>query len=87
VWHNRKGAPEIPSPLIVDDLVFMVNEGGVVSCVEAKNGNPVWKGRIGGNHWASPLYAGGNIYFFSMDGTGICYFCGSSVPIAHTQRV
>ena len=68
VWSNRKGAPEIPSPLIVDDLMFMVNEGGVVSCVEAKNGNLVWKGRVGGNHWASPLYAGGNIYFFSMEG-------------------
>ena len=68
VWSNRKGTPEIPSPLIIDDLMFMVNEGGVVSCVEAKNGNPVWKGRVGGNHWASPLYAGGNIYFFSMEG-------------------
>ena len=68
VWRNRKGAPEIPSPLIIDDLMFMVNEGGVVSCVEAKNGNPVWKGRVGGNYWASPLYAGGNIYFFSMEG-------------------
>ena len=68
VWKHRKGAPEIPSPLIVDDLMFMVNEGGVVSCVDAKSGNPVWKGRVGGNHWASPLYAGGNIYFFSMEG-------------------
>jgi len=68
VWSHRKGAPEIPSPLIIDDLMFMVNEGGVVSCVEAKNGNPVWKGRVGGNHWASPLYAGGNIYFCSMEG-------------------
>lgn len=29
-----------------DDLMFMVNEGGVVSCVEAKNGNRVWRGRI-----------------------------------------
>ena len=68
VWSHRKGAPEIPSPLIIDDLMFMVNEGGVVSCVEARNGNLVWKGRVGGNHWASPLYAGGNIYFFSMEG-------------------
>ncbi len=68
VWSIRRGAPEIPSPLIVENLVFMVNEGGVVSCVEAKNGNPIWKGRIGGKHWASPLYAGGNIYFFSMEG-------------------
>ena len=68
VWSSRRGAPEIPSPLIVDDLMFMVNEGGVASCIEAKRGNLVWKGRVGGNHWASPLYAGGNIYFFSMEG-------------------
>ncbi len=68
VWSSRKGTPEIPSPLIVDDLMFMVNEGGVVSCVEAKSGDLVWRGRVGGNHWASPLYAGGNIYFFSMEG-------------------
>ena len=68
VWRKRKGAPEIPSPLIIDDLMFMVNEGGVASCLEAKSGNQVWRGRVGGDHWASPLYAGGNIYFFNMDG-------------------
>ena len=68
VWSSRRATPEIPSPLIVDDLVFMVNKGGVASCVEAKSGDLVWRGRVGGNHWASPLYAGGNIYFFSMEG-------------------
>ena len=68
VSRIRRGAPEIPSPLIIDDLIFMVNEGGVVTCVEADSGNQVWKGRIGGKHWASPLYAAGNIYFFSMEG-------------------
>ena len=51
----------------------MVNEGGVVTCVETnseKNDGTrqVWKGRIGGKHWASPLYADGKIYFFSMEG-------------------
>lgn len=68
VWKVRKGAPEIPSPLIIDDMIFMVNEGGIVLCVEAETGNPVWRNRIGGKYWASPLYAGGNIYFFSTDG-------------------
>ena len=68
VWSSRKGTPEIPSPLIVDDLIFFTNEGGVASCLEAKSGSEVWKGRIGGNHWASPLYAAGKIYFFSQEG-------------------
>lgn len=68
VWKVRKGAPEIPSPLIIDDLIFMVNEGGIVLCIEAENGNLVWRNRINGKYWASPIYAGGNIYFFSTDG-------------------
>ncbi len=68
VWKVRKGAPEIPSPLIIEDLIFMVNEGGIVICVEAEAGNPVWRSRIGGKYWASPVYADGNIYFFSTDG-------------------
>ncbi len=73
VSRIRRGAPEIPSPLIIDGLIFMVNEGGVVTCVEAisdrnEGTRQVWKGRIGGKHWASPLYANGNIYCFSMEG-------------------
>ena len=34
----------------------------------AKSGRVVWKERIGGNHWAFPLYADGKIYFFSQEG-------------------
>ena len=68
VWSSHKGTPEISSPLIVDDLVFFSNDGGVVSCLAAKSGKVIWKGRIGGNHWASPLHAAGNIYFFSREG-------------------
>ena len=68
-WTVRRRTPEIPSPLIVDDLMFMVTEGGVVSCLEAKNGREVWKGRLDGDYWASPLYADGKIYFFSREGS------------------
>ena len=67
-WSARRGTPEIPSPLIVGDLMFMVTEGGVISCLEAKRGNEVWKGRLDGDYWASPLYANGKIYFFSREG-------------------
>ena len=67
-WRARRRTPEIPSPLIVDALMFMVTEGGVVSCLEAKSGDEVWKGRLDGDYWASPLYADGKIYFFSREG-------------------
>lgn len=48
--------------------MFMVTEGGAVSCLEAKSGREIWKGRLDGDYWASPLYADGKIYFFSREG-------------------
>ena len=34
----------------------------------AKSGELIWKGRVGGKYWASPLYANGHLYCFSQDG-------------------
>jgi len=70
-WRVAKGVPNKPSILLVDDLIFMVNDTGIASCIEAKMGTTVWQKRIGGEYSASPIYAGGNIWFFSEDGKSI----------------
>ncbi|MFV1967521.1 MAG: PQQ-binding-like beta-propeller repeat protein [Pirellulaceae bacterium] len=68
VWSLRKGMPKAPSSLLIGDLLFVVNDDGVVHCVEARTGRVVWRERIGGNHWASPVFADGCIYFVSREG-------------------
>ena len=68
-WSTKRGTPHIPSPIIVDELLFTVTEkGGIARCMEARTGKEVWRKRVGGSHWASPLFAGDNIYFFSKEG-------------------
>jgi outer membrane protein assembly factor BamB len=69
-WRARRNTPSVPSPLIVDDLLFMASDQGYASCLEAKTGREVWKQRLsaGGNHWPSPLYAEGKIYFSGKKG-------------------
>ncbi len=69
-WSSRKSVPSMPSPLIVDDLLFMVNDQGFVSCLQAKTGEQLWKERLraAGDHWASPLYADGKLYFSGKKG-------------------
>jgi outer membrane protein assembly factor BamB len=67
-WRLAKGAPNKPSILLVGDLIFMVNDAGIVASVEAKTGEMVWRGRVDGTYSASPLFAGGRIYAFSEDG-------------------
>ena len=61
-WKITKGMPSRPSPLLIDDLLFIVNSDGVGSCVDAKTGETIWKNRVSGNFSASPVYADGRIY-------------------------
>ena len=68
VWKVKRGVPNKPSILLVDDLIYMVGDAGIVSCVEAKTGELVWQQRIGGEYSASPVYADGRLWFFSEDG-------------------
>ena len=71
VWSVSRGAPEIPSPVVVGDLLFVVaDKGGVVTALEARTGAEIWKARLpaGGSYWASPVAAADRIYFASTDG-------------------
>jgi outer membrane protein assembly factor BamB len=73
-WRLTKGVPFLPSPLCIGDLITMVNDGGILSCVDAKTGKSVWQKRVelsegkGGKFVASPVAADGRIYLFSEDG-------------------
>jgi outer membrane protein assembly factor BamB len=69
-WKVNKNVPGRPSPLLVDGRIYMVDDAGLASCVDAKTGADVWRGRLKGNYSASPIYAGGRLYFFSEDGVG-----------------
>ena len=70
-WKCTKGVPFKPSALLVDDLFYMVNDTGTLTCLDAKTGAEVWKERIGGDFSASPLYADGRIYFFNERGKSV----------------
>ena len=55
------------SPVQVGDLVFMVTDSGIASCLEAATGKEVWQERIEGGYSASLLYANERLYCFSQD--------------------
>ncbi|HEX4607405.1 MAG TPA: PQQ-binding-like beta-propeller repeat protein [Urbifossiella sp.] len=61
-WDTDKGVPTRPSLLLVKDLLVMVSDGGVVSCLDAKTGKQHWTERLNGQYTASPVSAAGLIY-------------------------
>lgn len=68
VWRSNKGIPKRPSQILQGDLLFMMNDSGVASCMDAKTGKEIWTKRLAGEYWSSPLYANGLIYCFSQQG-------------------
>jgi outer membrane protein assembly factor BamB len=68
VWRTHKRVPTRGSVLVNDGLLFMVNDAGIATCLDARTGAEVWHERIDGQYSASPLYADGRVYFFSEEG-------------------
>ena len=68
VWKTKQNAPKKPSLLLLGDLLYALEDNGVVTCWEAVTGKIVWSERIGGHYSASPLAAGDRIYLFSEEG-------------------
>ena len=67
-WALTRGAPLTPSPLVVGDELYIVNDGGIATCVDARTGTLIWQQRLGGTYSASPVFADGRIYFLAEQG-------------------
>jgi outer membrane protein assembly factor BamB len=69
VYRFEKGAPHLPTPIVVGDLLFAITEQGIATCLDVKTGEQVWQQRIGGNFAGSPVCAGGKLYAVDDNGT------------------
>ncbi len=86
-WKTKRNAPKKPSLLLVDDLLFGIDDGGVAACLEAKTGAEVWRERVGGNYSASPVCAEGRIYFFSEEGKTTVVQAGRQFKVLAENRL
>jgi len=67
VWRTNRGVSYVPSPISVGDWFFVVSDGGVAHCFEAKTGKLLWQERMGEHH-ASLVASEGNVYFLNDKG-------------------
>ena len=67
-WKVKKQAPASPSVVVVGRELYMVNDKGIFTCLDALSGEEIWTERIGGNFSASILYADGKLWLFREDG-------------------
>jgi outer membrane protein assembly factor BamB len=78
LWRQRRGAADVPSPLYADGRLYVINEQGMATCLDAATGNVVWQARLGGAFTASPVRAGGAILATDEEGTTHVFEAGAS---------
>ncbi|HRA89620.1 MAG TPA: PQQ-binding-like beta-propeller repeat protein, partial [Planctomycetaceae bacterium] len=86
-WNMKKAAPLNPSPLLIGDELYLVNDGGIATCLDAVSGEQHWQERLGGNFSASPTFADGRIYLLDEEGTTTVIAPGREFKVLATNKL
>jgi outer membrane protein assembly factor BamB len=69
LWRFRKAIPNVPSPLLYKNVIYLVKDGGVATTLNPKTGEMIKQARLQGaldHYWASPVAADGKVYLLSQ---------------------
>jgi outer membrane protein assembly factor BamB len=70
-WSSQRGGVYTPTPVIYEDLLYLLSNQGVLSAYDARTGERVYQERVagkGGAFSASPVAADGKLYLSGEDG-------------------
>jgi outer membrane protein assembly factor BamB len=70
MWRENTSIPEVPSPLLYNGRLYLIRNGGVLTCLDASTGKLIYRSRVGspGVYYASPVAAAGRVYVESGEG-------------------
>jgi outer membrane protein assembly factor BamB len=71
LWRYYKSLPNVPSPLLYQDVLYMMKEGGILTALDPATGEVTRQGRLTGAlgpYFASPVAADNKIYALSHEG-------------------
>lgn len=87
LWYTDTGAPYVSSLIYHDGLLYMATELGIVTCIDAKTRERVWRERLGGLFSASPVAADGKIFLLSETGETIVLRAGRTPQVLARNKL
>jgi len=72
-YKLQPGPSNVPTPIVVGGRIFAWGDGGIVTCLNGETGEQVWKERVGGNFFGSPVCINGKLYAMSAKGENVRY--------------
>jgi outer membrane protein assembly factor BamB len=92
VWSTPKGSPFVPSPLLLGDYLYTINDmASVASCHNARSGELIGQLRLGEaqreGFSASPVAVGGKIFFTNDEGDTFVLSPAPDFKLLHVNRL
>jgi outer membrane protein assembly factor BamB len=86
-WRVPTGGPYVSSLVHYQGIIYMSTDNGIVSAVDAKNGERLWQERVGGTFSASPIAGDGKIYFVAEGGETIVVKAGRTFEVVSRNKL
>ena len=70
-WRHQRSVPQLPTTLVYRGVVYMINDGGILTTLDAASGAVQKQARLRGavdNYFASPVGGDGKVYIVSQSG-------------------
>lgn len=83
VWEDNTFTPDVSSPVATDELLFLSTGNGDVACYNSEKGDTLWSHYFEEPFYASPVIAGGNVYF--LDRSGIMHVVTADGKFRHVS--
>ena len=80
-WKSDNKASYVPTPLLHQGMIYMVNDRGLYRCYQAETGRVLCETQLDGGFYSSPVLAGDTIYLFNKTGRGYVFRASESLDI------
>ena len=85
-WDIFRRVPKRASPVALGGRIYMVNDEGILTCLNAKDGSELWSDRLRGHFSASAISVDGRVYFFSEMGDAFAIAQGDEFELLATNH-
>jgi outer membrane protein assembly factor BamB len=91
-WSTQRGSPFVPSPLLYQGQLYMVNDmASIATSFDAASGKALWQGRLGVTQRegfsASPVAVDGKVFFTNDDGDTFVLRAGPTFELLHVNSL
>jgi outer membrane protein assembly factor BamB len=89
-WKFHKSIPQLPSVVLYRGVIYMINDSGVLTTLDAKTGEVFKQARlrsVSDKYYASPVASDGKVFFASESGTVAVLKAGGDQEMMSANKI